>query len=187
MRQLQEFDGPDTEALIVGTEEDRAQIWSIDSMGTARCFDDVGFHAIGIGAGHASLSLMQAGYTNSWLFANSLAATYAAKKVSETAPGVGTNTDIHMVNKFGVTRLWPEAFDSVERIYQKYREVHTKLISDSIQELHESMQQTKAPNAEAEQSTGENAQAGSGASSDAAETPRGNEGRRENIEKGKTT
>jgi 20S proteasome alpha/beta subunit len=159
-RQLQEFGGPDTEALVVGTVEDRAEIWSIDSRGTARCFDDVGFHAIGIGAGHASLSLMQAGYTNAWLFANSLAATYSAKKVSETAPGVGTNTDIHMVNKFGVTKLWPDAFDNVERIYKKYCEAHTKLISESIQELHESMKSEKASGADTgEQSTGENAQA----------------------------
>jgi 20S proteasome alpha/beta subunit len=177
-QQLQNFDGPGIEALVVGTEEDRTQIWSVDHRGTARCFDDVGFHAIGIGSGHASLSLMQAGYTNNWLFANSLAAIYAAKKVAETAPGVGTNTDIHLVNKFGVTRLWPEAFESLERIYQKYREAQSKLVLDAVQELHEAMQQMKTPSVETgQQSTGEIAEGDDHPNPDPSQAAEDNDGR----------
>jgi 20S proteasome alpha/beta subunit len=168
-QQLQDFDGPDTEALIVGTEEDRAQIWSVDYKGTSRCFDDVGFHAIGIGAGHASLSLMQAGYTNQWFFANALATIYAAKKVAETAPGVGTNTDIHLVNKFGAAKLWPAAFESLEKGYQKYREANAKLVLDAVQELHEAMKAQSSDVETGQQTTGKNPQAEEGAGEDEAE------------------
>jgi 20S proteasome alpha/beta subunit len=108
--QLQEFQGPDIEALVVGIDRNQAEIWGIDYRGTVRCYDDVGFHAIGIGAGHAALTLMQVGYTNTWRFYPALTATYAAKKVAETAPGVGAKTDIHFVGRRGWAPLWKEAY-----------------------------------------------------------------------------
>jgi 20S proteasome alpha/beta subunit len=48
--QLQEFEGPNIEALVVGIDRNQAEIWSVDHLGIVRCYDDVGFHAIGIGA-----------------------------------------------------------------------------------------------------------------------------------------
>jgi hypothetical protein len=113
--QIQEFQGPAIEALVIGMEYNQAEIWGVDYQGTARCFDDVGFHAIGIGAGHASLSLMQTGYTNNWRFPDALAATYNAKKIAETAPGVGSHTDIHLIGRLGWAELWPAASAAVER------------------------------------------------------------------------
>jgi len=172
--QLQGFEGPSVDALVVGPGEGRVQIWSVDFRGTVRCFDDVGFHTIGIGSGHASLSLMQAGYTNTWLFPNSLAATYAAKKVAETAPGVGSSTDIHLVTRDAVTRLWQHAFDSLEETYRKYLKEHGELVQKSVNELHEKMQKAGS-NAEKQQSTGEHSQADAGPSADAAKAARGDE------------
>jgi 20S proteasome alpha/beta subunit len=180
--QLQHFDGPDIEAMVVGSDNDRSQVWSIDFRGTVRNYDDVGFHAIGIGAGHASSSLMQARYTNSWGYASSLAVTYAAKKAAETAPGVGTDTDMHLVTKHAVIKLWDNAFAHVERIFQKYREAQAKLVLDSISELDNALAQAK-PGAEAnggsEQATIENPETNERIGTDAAEAPRGNESREE--------
>jgi 20S proteasome alpha/beta subunit len=173
--QLQEFQGPAIEALVIGMDRNQAEIWGVDYQGTIRCYDDVGFNAIGIGAGHASLSLMQIGYTNTWRFADALAATYNAKKVSETAPGVGTNTDIHLIGRHGWAPLWETAFTAVERIYKEFLEKQAKLRLDSIQELSKYLfsKEGEKPDGEAgQQPTGTDAQADAGPSSDAAEVAR---------------
>jgi hypothetical protein len=87
--QLQGYRGDDVEAIIVGSDKNIVQIYTVDSLGMVGCSDDVGFAAIGIGAWHAKSRLMQAGYVSRQLFANALAAAFAAKKSAETAPGVG--------------------------------------------------------------------------------------------------
>jgi 20S proteasome alpha/beta subunit len=176
--QMQEFQGPSIEALVIGMDFNQAEIWGVDYQGTIRCYDDVGFNAIGIGAGHASLALMQVGYTNSWRFPDALAATYNAKKVAETAPGVGTHTDIHLIGRHGWATLWDSAFTAVGRLYNEFLEKQAKLRLDSIAELskHLFSKEGEKPDGEAgQQSSGKDAQADAGPSSDAAEAPRGNE------------
>jgi hypothetical protein len=87
--QLQNYVGEEVEALVVGIGgDDTAQIYEINRHGNVSCYDDVGFAAIGIGGWHARSRLMQTGFVKVLNFAPALAATYAAKKAAEIAPGV---------------------------------------------------------------------------------------------------
>jgi 20S proteasome alpha/beta subunit len=114
--QMQNYRGDDVEALVVGSDNDIAQIYAVESNGVVNCFDDVGFAAIGIGAWHAKSRLMQFGYTNMARFAPALAAVLAAKKSAEIAPGIGSNTDIHLIFKDAAIRLWPNVATRAEEL-----------------------------------------------------------------------
>lgn len=95
----------------------------------------MGFAAIGIGAWHAKSGLMQAGYHNSLAFAPALAAAFAAKRSAQVAPGVGVNTDIHIITKNGFFRLWPEVDQKVHNLYDSYQKAVTKLGEAAVLEL----------------------------------------------------
>jgi hypothetical protein len=92
--QMQDYRGDHTEALVVASDDFAAHIYHIDKRSLIRCYDDVGFAAIGIGAWHAKSQLMRSKFTNLWNFTPALALTYAAKKQAEIAPGVGEETDM---------------------------------------------------------------------------------------------
>ncbi|SDT60298.1 hypothetical protein [Bradyrhizobium canariense] len=118
--QLQNHQGPDVEALIVGADGNNAHIYLVDSQGSAHCLDDVGFGAIGIGAWHAKSRLMQARYSNSTYYAYSLAVAFAAKKAAEIAPGVGSRTDIHLVFKDKIEAIDPNVDKRIHDLYTEY-------------------------------------------------------------------
>ncbi len=63
--QMQNYIGPDVEALVVAGDGNHAHIIYVDSRGTASNMDDLGFAAIGIGSWHARSRLMRSGYVNS--------------------------------------------------------------------------------------------------------------------------
>jgi uncharacterized protein (DUF305 family) len=127
---------------------------------------------------------MQAGYINNWNYYPALTATYAAKKVAETAPGVGTNTDIHFIGRLGWMRLWKEHFDAVEKMYTGFREKQSKLMIESVQKLAENCM--KAANDQAQQQgAGKDAQTDAGAGSNATEAARANEAGGEEGQEGR--
>jgi hypothetical protein len=171
--QLQGYRGDEVEALVVGSHEDAAHIYAVDSQGVVNCFDDVGFAAIGIGAWHAKSRLMQAGYTNRAIFAPALAATFAAKKSAEIAPGVGLATDINIVFKDAVVRLWPDEAAKLEDLYGQYVSDNQALTARIVGELAAFL--SRGPDGEKKQFAGGDAQTDERPSSDAAEAPRGNE------------
>jgi 20S proteasome alpha/beta subunit len=79
--QLQNFEGQEVEALVVGSDGHDVLLYSVDTKGMIYYLNDVGFGAIGMGAWHAKSRLMQNGYVNTAVYAQALAAAYAAKKV----------------------------------------------------------------------------------------------------------
>jgi 20S proteasome alpha/beta subunit len=133
--QLQNFRGPQVEALAVRIEDERAHIYEIDKYGTVSCYDDIGFAAIGIGAWHAKSRLMQVGYVNSLTLAPTLAATFAAKKAAEIAPGIGKMTDIHLVTKDAIFPLWTALSEKMTNLYKDYNDKVTDLQRDAISHL----------------------------------------------------
>ena len=133
---LQNFRGADVEALVVGIDADGlASLYHIDHRGVIGAYDDVGFAAIGIGAWHARSSLMQAGYTNQAGFFPALAAVYHAKKIAEIAPGVGKGTDVHLIFRSGVEKLWTGYPEKLAELYDKYEGERAKLGTGIIEEL----------------------------------------------------
>jgi hypothetical protein len=99
--QLQSHKGEEAEALIIGFETIRGKqvprLFSVNEQGIVRCYDDVGFAAIGSGSSHALSRLMQVGYSSNVPYVQGLAAAFAAKKAAEIAPGVGKRTDVRLI------------------------------------------------------------------------------------------
>jgi 20S proteasome alpha/beta subunit len=87
------------EILIGGVDSEVAHIYSIDAPGTSKCFDAIGFHAIGSGLPHAINTFIAKDYNQSFPLREALLIIYEAKKISEKAPGVGENiTDISVIS-----------------------------------------------------------------------------------------
>jgi 20S proteasome alpha/beta subunit len=138
--QLQDHRGPDVEALVIGAEGMAMHLYEVDRLGTVHSYVDAGFAAIGIGASHARSSLMQSRYSSRWPLMRALAATYAAKKAAEAAPGVGQETDIHLVLRDAVAPL-PVVFPGLDKeLATRYADFTTKraeLAEQGILQLEE--------------------------------------------------
>ena len=146
--QLQDFVGAEVETLVVGMESEFSNIYTVDSHGTVRCFNDVGFAAIGIGAWHAQSSLMQSGYVSNWSLVPALAAIYASKKAAEVAPGVGKSTDLHVIVKdqtFSLESRWPGMDAKLEELYTAFQQERAALSLKAMGQLNEFIDGKNAP------------------------------------------
>jgi hypothetical protein len=133
--QMQAHQSPDVEAIVLGRDGENANIYTVDYRGMLSCLNDVGFAAIGIGAWHAKSNLMQAGYQSGLSLAPALAAAFTAKKSAEVAPGVGTNTDIHILTKNGHFPLWPDVQKKLHDLYEDYQRSRSRLAEAAVLEL----------------------------------------------------
>lgn len=177
--QIQGYQGPDVEALVVGSDGENAHIYAVDTKGIVSYLNDVGFAAIGIGAWHAKSKLMQAGYINSVTFAPALAAIFAAKKNAEVAPGVGTATDIHVILKDHTERLSDPIAGKLEELYKTYDQDRRTLETSVVSQLQNFITPTTEAgqqNAQGSGIAGTNTQANEGTNPPAAEAPRKDEG-----------
>lgn len=146
--QLQDFRGPEVEAIIAGLENNFAHIYTVDQTGSVRSYDDVGFAAIGIGAWHARSTLMQARYVNTWNMAPTLAVTYAAKKSAEIAPGIGSETDIRLIGRHGIVPVWPNVEERLKEIYEDVRMQTGAIAQQAVKALQDALN-SKEPEKEA--------------------------------------
>lgn len=133
--QMQNSSEEDVEALVVGSNGKHANIYAIDHRGTVTCCNDVGFAAIGIGAWHARSSLIQAGYHNNLTLAPALAATFAAKKLAQIAPGVGDSTDLYLVTRDGHMRLSDGLYGKLHEVHNGYSSAVTDAAISAIDQL----------------------------------------------------
>lgn len=83
--------GRDTMGAHIYIAENNNQIWKIS------CRDSVGFASIGAGQRHADSEFMFAQHAPSKILSKTLLLIYSAKKRAESAPGVGTATDMLMI------------------------------------------------------------------------------------------
>lgn len=121
------------ELLVVGTDFRGAHIYTVRNPGLVDRFDSLGFHAIGVGALHAIQCFIARRYKISYNLEEAVNIVYAAKKVSEVAPGVGRETDIDLIFSDGIVPVDPEIIEELSRIYQKVR----KPVTDEIRESSE--------------------------------------------------
>jgi len=117
---LIDYDVPATAVIFAGVDSSGAHIYTARN-GIISCDDVVGFSAIGIGANHADSQLMFAAHTKWKGFADALLTTYTAKKRSEVAPGVGTDTDMFYIGPDLGTRIsvGTHVLEKLEEIYQE--------------------------------------------------------------------
>jgi len=107
--------------LIAGLNGKTAHIYEINDPGTSRCFDSIGYHAIGSGLPHAMYTLISRNCNHDMPLEEVLLITYEAKKMAERAPGVGSNvTDICIMNATNIYLSQREQIKELEPIYIKW-------------------------------------------------------------------
>ena len=133
--QMQEYEGSDVQAIVVGMEDGNAHLYVVDKMGAVRSFDDVGFAAIGIGSWHARSRFMLRRYVKSSVFAEAAITVFAAKAAAEVSPGVGRTTDFDMILRFGAFPLWPKVKDKVKELYDLAEAQKARLETQTVDDL----------------------------------------------------
>jgi len=109
--------------LVVGVDDDGAQIHYVTDPGTSNCFNNLGYCSIGIGDRHADITFVDNKYTPKVPFKQALYLAYKAKKRAESAPGVGEKfTDTVVIDR--KYRFVSEStIDELERIFQNEMKV----------------------------------------------------------------
>jgi len=118
-RDIINYEVPDVSVLVVGIDPKGPHIYVVDN-GEISCNDVIGFAAIGIGARHAESQFMLGKHSWQLPLADTALLTYAAKKRSEIAPGVGKATDMFTAGP-GLGSLEVVGQDVVDRLDTAYR------------------------------------------------------------------
>lgn len=105
--------------LLVGVDENGAQIHYIVDPGTSKCFNNLGYASTGIGDRHSDITFVDSKYTSKLPFKQALYLAYKAKRRAESAPGVGEKfTDIYVISrKYKVVS--DVTIDKLREIYEK--------------------------------------------------------------------
>jgi 20S proteasome alpha/beta subunit len=107
--------------LVAGMKGETAHIYEINDPGTSRCFDSMGYHAIGSGLPHAMYTLISRNCNQNMPLEEVLLIIYEAKKMAERAPGVGSNTtDICIMNSRNIYLSQNGHIKEIESIYNKW-------------------------------------------------------------------
>lgn len=109
--------------LVVGVDSSGARLYHLSDPGIARCFDSIGYAAIGSGLPHAEGFLTEADYSPGISLNRAVWLAYVAKIRSERAPGVGSRfTDILIIkSENGAGFLDTPSLERLDAIYQDYQ------------------------------------------------------------------
>ncbi len=152
--QLQSFtDEIGTEAIVAGVEPDSGwpHLYRIDTQGNTWCEDHVGFSAIGIGAPQAETQFMLQRYGTFRKWIDCLLLIHTAKRAAESAPGVGRETDIHLIDPLsGRIEVPDSAIKLLDSFYdariveeQRLREEQIPKLETALREWVENEQKNK--------------------------------------------
>ena len=110
------------EVIVAGRDPDgQTSIYTIKGINVQN-LSTIGFAAVGIGARHAESQLMLSRYAWDSSLSDGLLHTYFAKKRAEIAPGVGTETDLVVIQPATAPSVM--VADSVkERLEAEYRKM----------------------------------------------------------------
>ncbi len=110
------------ELLVVGVDPSGARLYHVSDPGIARCFDSIGYAAIGSGLPHAQGFLAEADYSPGISLNRAVWLAYVAKRRSERAPGVGSRfTDILVIQPdHEAGFLDTQSLEHLDVIYQDY-------------------------------------------------------------------
>lgn len=121
--------------IVAGADPQQAHIYGIRHPGQVDCYDALGYHAIGIGAMHASSSLIANGYTPDIDTKWAVYWVYEAKRSAECAPGVGRQTDMSIITGTKYISLTEDQMARLEAIYSERRIPKIKEIEEEINNL----------------------------------------------------
>lgn len=89
------------EVIVAGVDDEEAHIFGVSNPGIMRCYDSLGYHAIGDGQRHALLSLIAGEHSVDTDINRAMFATFQAKVRAEVAVGVGKSTEIGFITENG--------------------------------------------------------------------------------------
>jgi hypothetical protein len=136
IRQMQEYNGCEVEAIVAGTNGRTVNLYGISDDLQVACYDDAGFVAVGSGGWLARAGLMTAKYTPSvYAYTTALLTGYAAKKQAEMATGVGSDTDMYLITRTGHQPVLDEIKESVRESLEKYQEKNRKIAAEAIEDI----------------------------------------------------
>lgn len=109
------------EIIVAGVNGEKVSIYGIANPGTSKCFDAVGFHAIGSGLPHALNSLIARECHSDISLREALLIVYEAKKMAEKAPGVGgKTTNLNIIGNNKIIEFPNEKIGELHEIYKKW-------------------------------------------------------------------
>jgi len=109
--------GLDVWIIIAGIDA-KPHLYLIDISGNKTLLDSIGYAMIGSGSTHARLSLIESRYNSNLKLEQSIYALLEAKKRAEFDPGVGTMTDIAIINP-NVKKLETKKIDEIVQLFKK--------------------------------------------------------------------
>jgi hypothetical protein len=121
--------------LVTGVDPDEAHIYGIRHPGETDCYDSLGYHAIGIGAMHAISSLIANAYLPSTDVKSAVYFTYEAKRNAESAPHVGSDTDMAIIRDGGHHNITPDEMSALAQIYETRRVRQTSEFQEAVNNL----------------------------------------------------
>lgn len=117
--------------LVAGMSGGTGHIYGISDPGTSKCFDAIGFNAIGSGLPHAINTLIARECNQEVSLEEGLLIVYEAKKMAEKAPGVGANiTDICIMTPQKTVEFPRDKLEQLNSIYDKWVIRETSWASD---------------------------------------------------------
>jgi len=105
--------------LVCGIETGKADVSLIDGSGKKICLRMVGYAACGSGKEIAEAWLRAARYHPSMSREEALYVIYEAKKAAEAAPGIGSATDLYVLDGSSAIELPEEVQVPLARIWQR--------------------------------------------------------------------
>lgn len=111
--------------LIVGVDGGGGHIYLVTDPGVSRCYDAVGFCAIGSGEHHAELAFIRSNFSESFSLRQALFLAYRGKRDAETAPGVGGQfTDLAYIDTGGLHVVSEDDVQLLAKAYKALQKQH---------------------------------------------------------------
>jgi ATP-dependent protease HslVU (ClpYQ) peptidase subunit len=130
-----------TDVMLALVDDVEAHISMVTHPGTIFSLDKVGYGAIGSGGMHATIHLSLGGQSRRRSFVETLYEVYAAKKVSEVAPGVGQATDLAIVESKKITRCTEPVMKKLQELFEQSTKKQSPQLND-LQKIYDEQPKT---------------------------------------------
>lgn len=152
--------------ILAGVDRAGAHVYTIEDPGMTRCWNRLGYNAIGSGQTHAMLTLVGLSQHLSMGLNETVFSVYAAKRAAEIAPGVGEATEMRIVTAAGVQSVSGAELAMLAPLYEQRTKPKLDELNAAIKNLpFEKAAENDSPKQSAEGATPKRRSAGAGASS----------------------
>jgi 20S proteasome alpha/beta subunit len=126
------------ELLVAGLDERGAHIFYIGNPGGMFTdFYQIGFNAIGSGGIHAVQHLIGSNQSRLKSLNETLLSVFVAKRRAESAPGVGNETDLWIIDDEKVTHLDESQLEKLEKLAREYFGDYQPEVIERVGEIYE--------------------------------------------------